>query len=212
MRTTLIVTTPPTAEPTTVELVRQHCRIDSPADDNLLATYLMAARILAEGYLSRALVTQTLRWTVRPELLRSPGRSHLHGTLELPRSPVQSIVSVTLLDLWGNPTTIAPASLPITPPPFSGYVADLALEPATLRIGPDTPLTGGKLLDWTRIDNIQVSFVAGYGLPADVPPHIIQAIWLMTAASYEHRGDEAGEIPEAAYRLLDRSRLQFFGA
>lgn len=57
MRTTLTVTTEPEGEPTTVELVKQHCRIDSNADDELLAGYLTTARIMAEDYLSRSLLT-----------------------------------------------------------------------------------------------------------------------------------------------------------
>ena len=59
MRTTLAVTTQPAGEPATVEMVKQHCRIDNNADDDLLAGYLTTARIMAEGYLSRALLTQT---------------------------------------------------------------------------------------------------------------------------------------------------------
>ena len=42
------------------------------SDDDLLASYLTAARIMAEGYLSRALITQTLLWTVRPSSMLRP--------------------------------------------------------------------------------------------------------------------------------------------
>lgn len=212
MLSTVQVTTQPAGEPVDLEIVRQHCRIDSTADDNLLAGYVMAARIMAEGYLSRALLTQTLLWTVRPESMLRPERSHLRHPIELPRAPVQSIESVTVLDDHGNSTAISPATLPITPPPFTGYIADLTLEPARLTIGPDTLLTGGHLLRHTRIQHVQVSMVAGYGdAAADVPQVIIQAILMTTAFLYEHRGDAGGELPQAAQWLLDRERLQFFG-
>ena len=211
MRTTLQVTTPPANEPTTVALVKQHCRIDNASDNELIAGYLTAARIMAEGYLSRALITQTLLWTVRPDSMLRPERSWLRGPLYLPRAPVQSIVSVTLTDDLGNATTIPAATLPIIPPTFSGYMVDLSLEPSRMVIGRDTSLLGGFPLRATRLEHIQVEFVAGYGELADVPMNIIQAIWMMAAASYEHRGDEGGGMPEAAYRLLDHDRLQFLG-
>jgi len=212
MRTTLAVTTQPAGEPTTVEMVKQHCRIDNNADDDLLAGYLTTARIMAEGYLSRALLTQTLLWTVRPSSMLRPEEARLHGTLELPRAPVQSIASVTTLDIWGNATTIAPAALPLTPPAaILGYVADLALEPATLFIGRETVLSGGAALHATQLRQVQVAMVAGFGAAADVPAPIVQAIMMMTAFLYEHRGDAGGAIPDAAMWLLDRYRLQFLG-
>ncbi len=212
MRTTLQVTSQPAGEPVTVEQVKLHCRIDSNADDELLAGYLTAARIMAEGYLSRALLTQTLLWTVRPALGWHAGRGWLRGVLELPRAPVRSVVSVTALDTWGNATVIAVASLPVAAPgPILGYVADLALEPATLLIGGETVLSGGAALRDTQLQHVQVSMIAGYGEPGDVPATIVQAVMMTTAFLYEHRGDSGGAMPEAAQWLLDRDRLQFLG-
>lgn len=212
MRTTVRVTTPPNAEPTTVELVKQHCRIDSPADDDLLAGYLTTARTVAEDYLSRGLLPQTVLWTVRPSSMLHSEQSRLRGTLELPRAPVQLIESVTTLDEWGNETTIAPVPLPLVPPaPILGYVADLDLEPATLLIGRETILSGGYPLHATRLQHLQVSLVVGYESAEAVPMTTIQAVMMITAFLYEHRGDTAMTMPEAAMRLLDRTRLQFLG-
>ena len=212
MRTTLTVTSPPAGEPVTVEMVKQHCRIDSNADDLLLAGYLTAARVMAEDYLSRKLLTQTVLWTVRPASLFGLGTRLAHGALELPRAPVQQIVSVTAVDEWGNATAIPPAALPLTPgTAIVGYVADLALEPATLTIGADTVLVGGLPVHATRLLHIQVSMLAGYGAAASVPPTIAQAIMMTTAFLYEHRGDTDTAMPSAAEWLLNRDRLQFLG-
>jgi uncharacterized phiE125 gp8 family phage protein len=212
VRTTLTVTAQPTGEPVSIEQVKRHCRIDSNADDDLLAGYLTAARVMAEGYLSRALLTQTLLWTLRPSSTPPRGRHRLHGTLELPRDPVQAILAVTTLDEWGNATTIAPAALPVTPPAvIRGYVADLAAEPAMLWIGPETVLSGGFALSCTRLQHLQVSMVAGYGAAEDVPQAVTLAIMMTTAFLYEHRGDAAAAMPDAATWLLDRHRLQFLG-
>jgi uncharacterized phiE125 gp8 family phage protein len=212
MRTTVKVTTPPDGEPTTVELVKLHCRIDSNADDDLLTGYLTTARTVAEDYLSRALLTQTILWTVRPSSMLHTDQSRLRGTLELPRAPVQSIESVVTLDEWGNETTISPAPLPLVPPAaILGYVADLALEPATLLIGRETVLSGGYPLHATRLQHVQVSMVVGYDSTTDVPMTTVQAVMMITAYFYEHRGDTGETMPEAAMRLLDRTRLQFLG-
>jgi uncharacterized phiE125 gp8 family phage protein len=213
LQTNLQVTTQPATEPTTVDLTRRHCRIDTLDDADLLSSYLIAARIMAEAYLSRALITQTLLWTVRPSSLLYPGQSRLHHVLELPRAPVQSVLSVNLLDDLGNATTITPAVLPAPgESQISGYVADLALQPGRLRIGCETLLTGSYPLYSTRLEYIQVSMVAGYGATPDtVPQNIVQAIMMTAAFLYENRGDAGGEMPSAARWLLDRDRLQFLG-
>lgn len=211
MLTSLLVTTPPGKEAVTAELTRLHCRIDTLDDRDLLNNYIATARVMAEGYLSRALITQTVLWTVRPG---SSPRERLCGPLELPRAPIQSIASVAMMDDLGNATTIQSASLPVTSyGSFSGYIADLALTPARLRIGRDTALTGGMPLHQTRVEYLQVSMVVGYGPnPEDIPPNIAQAIMMTAAFLYEHRGDEGGgEMPNAVQRLLDRDRLQFLG-
>jgi uncharacterized phiE125 gp8 family phage protein len=216
MRTTLAVTTQPAAEPVTVAQVKQHCRIDNGADDELLAGYLTAARIMAEGYLSRALVTQTLLWTVRPSADAGERRerfgSRLMRAIELPRAPVQSVSSVTVTDLWGNVTALAPAALPAAAgATLAGYVADLAFAPSLLRFGSGTLLVDGTPLRHADIDALQVAMVAGYGGPANVPATIAVAVMMTTAFLYEHRGDAGGDMPAAARALLDRDRLQFLG-
>jgi len=212
MLSSLRVTTEPEGEPVTIAIAREHCRIDSADDDTLLAGYLTAARIMAEGYLSRALLTQTLLWTMRPDP-RSPGdfARLQRGELALPRAPVRSILSVTLSDWLGNQNVIVPRA--VTVPlntPIMGWYGNLDFEPGRLTIGRDTPLVNSSV-SWVDVGAIQISFVAGYGEAADVPKTIVQAILLTTAYLYENRGDVDAVMPKAAEWLLDRHRLQFLG-
>jgi uncharacterized phiE125 gp8 family phage protein len=212
METTLTITVQPEAEPVTVRQARDHCRIDHASDDGLLATYIRAARIKAEGFLSRALLTQTLLWTVRPTTALHTETARAGRALRLPRAPVQSVELVSVMDERGNLTPLAPATLPVVPPlPFTGYIADLAVEPCRLRIGADTPLIDGRVLRHTNLEYIQVTMVAGYAEPDDVPANVRNAIMMIVAFLYENRGDAGGDMPKVAEWLLENDRLQFLG-
>jgi uncharacterized phiE125 gp8 family phage protein len=213
MLTTLEIIVPPKCEPIDLDLLRRHIRIDHFDDDVLLRGYLAAARSMAEMYLSRVLVTQTLQWTMQPRDAVWPERHHLHWTLELPRSPVQSIVSIQVNDERGNETTILPAVLPVVPPAgMHGYKADLAFTPSRVKIGRTTLLIDGRTLSRTNIESVQVVFVAGYGDPEAIPQPILDAIMLTAAYLYENRGDAGGnEMPRAVEWLLDPYRIMFLG-
>lgn len=231
MRTTLQVTKQPSAEPVTTAIAKSHCRIDHDSDDALIESYITAARAMAEQYLGRALVTQNLLWTVMPEWSVRPSVHFLRHPLDLPRAPVKGIssptaspptgIGVVVVDDRGNSTTIAPATLPIVPPAtLQGYLADITLEPARLTIGLDTVLVDGRTIRQAPLQHLQVEFIAGYGVPAPddpsdviagLPQPIVQAILLTVAHLYEHRGDTAAELPQAAQWLLDAYRIPWVG-
>lgn len=205
----------PTAEPISLDVARQHCRIDNNDDDNLLEMYLTAARVMAENYLGRVLMTQTLVSTLQrhpdPRPYSGDGSWLTYGllfptpqrrrhTIELARAPVQSVSSVILRDDIGADTTIDP----------SAYLVDLNLEPARLRLD-WAAITALPNITWPLV-HLQITFIAGYASIAAIPQPIINSILLTTAALYERRGDEAEtEFPKAAHSLLDPYRIQFFG-
>lgn len=211
MKSTVQIVTPPTVEPVGLDVLRLHCRIDQFGDDPLLVSYLRTARMKAETYLGRALITQTLLWTVTPEDPLRPWWHFVRGAFEFPRSPVQSISSVTILDDRGNLTTIPPAVLPVVPPAqLIGYRSDIAHSPGRLLIGPDTVLVDGRTVRATPVENLQIEYVAGYGPDGtSVPEPIIEAILLTATMLYENRGDVPFEIPRAAEWLLDPYRMMF---
>lgn len=205
------VLTPPTVEPVSVDLARQHCRIDHSSDDVLLARYLRTARGRAERFLGRALITQTLRWVMRHE----PPRGALPALpmammvwpliesmpqlwdqqINLPRSPVQQVTNVVIMDRDGTTSTLVQGT---------DYTVDTLLEPARLRLCTVTyPV-------W--VEHIEIDFVAGYGATGDaVPDEVITAILMLTAWLYENRGDAAAEMPDAVQALLWPLRVVYFG-
>ena len=211
MLSTVQIVTPPSSEPITLDIIRLHCRIDHDADDEILAGYAVAARSMVERYLGRALITQTLMWTITPENPLRPSWHFLRSSLLLPRAPVQSITSVTTLDQRGNSTTIPVATLPIVPPAeLLGYRVDLSHDPARLYIGQSTVLSDGRTLRAVDLENIQIEFVAGYGAdPTLIAQPILNAILLYAGFLYENRGDVGAEMPKAAEWLLDPYRMMW---
>jgi hypothetical protein len=212
MYSSLRVIAPPAVEPISLDEARQHLRLDSMHDDDLVTQLVTSARSMVEMHLGRVLITQTLLWTmsqdppsgalpllpmpllVLPVILSAP--QIMNKPLELPRCPVQSVSGVTHTSMDGTVETLAPTD----------YTVDLALDPARLR------------LHWATVprymQHIQVTFVAGYG-PAgsDVPAPILAAIKLWLAFLYEQRGDSsdaAGNPPRAIEWLLAPYKIQFF--
>lgn len=210
----LRTTVPATTTPVSLQLARQHARIDHTYDDGLLGIYLQSATALAESYLNRALINRTLtlsfartqppvQWpSVYVPIVMPIGYEYLNAwptqnTLELLRSPIQSVTSVAV-GTWGTTDTALVAG--------TDYDVDLSLDPARVMFYGNSPFTPGH-------DHITVTYVAGYGPDSStVPVPIQQAILLMLTASYEHRGDGDGEIVSSTVRsLLDPYRLVTFG-
>jgi len=212
MLTTLTVTVPPIAEPVSLDLAKHHARIPHDSDDILIEGYLTSARVMAEAYTGRALLAQTLTWTLQTEDALRPADCHFlyRQPLFLPRSPVQSINSVTVLDLLGNSTLLPPATLPIVPPTLTaGYVVDLALMPASIRFGQASVLDDGRPLRIVNLQHVAIEFIAGYPDQASIPQPILNAILMGTSFLYEHRGDAQVEMPDAMRWLLNPYRLSW---
>jgi uncharacterized phiE125 gp8 family phage protein len=85
------------------------------------------------------------------------------------------------------------------------YIVDILSQPGrvSLAYGQSYPTT------YSEIQAVQIRFVAGYGLAADVPECIKQAILLKVADLYEHRGDDAVDerVEKAVECLLWNDRI-----
>jgi hypothetical protein len=203
--TALKVITPPSVSVVPIELIAQHLRLDGTAEYNLVAGYAQVATEMAESYLNRALITQTLQYTVSDHVLIPDmylvvlplALTQIYASprqyCELPRAPVQAILSVNFNGIDGSVTNT------------TDFTTNLSAEPATVIIN-YTPSLG------LNISNIQLTYVAGYGLTPDaVPISIKHAILMLTAFLYEKRGDSPdGDMPRAITRLLSNYRLQSF--
>lgn len=189
----ITVVTPPAVEPATLDELKSHLRIDHVDEDVWLRNALEEARERVEGYLGRALITQTLERALdwQPQ-----------GTvIELPRPPLQSVTSVTFYDEDDAATVVDSGE----------YVVDTRSTPGrvTLKAASTWPA-----LTERRVSNcVIVRYVAGYGdEAAAVPRRVRQAVLMYAADRYENREATAAtgallELPYSVERSLSGLRV-----
>jgi uncharacterized phiE125 gp8 family phage protein len=180
----LVMTAAPAAEPISVAEAKVHLRVDVDEEDALIASLIVAARMLVEKTLARALLTQS--WSL---FLDTWPRS---GMITLPIAPVQGVTVVRIYDKDDTPAEVDAAN----------YAVDRLSEPA--RLVPTAAVTSPA----RRLNSVEVAFNAGYGDDAgDVPEPIRQALRLLVAHWFEHRepvvlGDLPQDVPGTIASLL----------
>ena len=179
------VTTEPTAEPLSLQEVKEYLRVDDATDERVVQPLIIAARQFAEEHMNRALMQQTFTLMLdavidqdQPlyEGMRTaPDLNYYKNYIVLPKSPVQSVTSVKTVDDRDTATTMASTK----------YYVDTQREPAriVLRTGETFPTA-------LRVANaIEVIYVAGYTSAFTIPEPIRLGMLQHIAYMYEHRGD-----------------------
>jgi uncharacterized phiE125 gp8 family phage protein len=155
----------PTAEPVSVAQAKAHIKALTNDEDVLIARWIKTAREQAEALLNRAVVART--WEKRIDAFPI--------SIELPWSPVRSVVSLKYLDTEGIEQTLDPTS----------YTLDKYATPGWI-----VPAYG---LAWpsTRADinALRVRYIAGMAIPftADTTTDVL------TAAGHGYASGE--EVP-----------------
>lgn len=195
MYSSISIKTSPTAEPITVSEAKAWLRVDHDDEDDLISGLITAARMQIEEWTSRALLTQTIVWTMSEATMGTPSPAidwPVYRALDMPRSPVQAIVSVK--QTGGSDGTVTTLTT-------NDYVADLARDPAALRFNTQPA-------SW--LGNVQIEYRAGYGTSgASVPAPLKVALKMLMAHLYEHRGDTPDDIPRAIAILLNPFALNY---
>lgn len=188
--------TAPATEPLTTAEAKTHLRVDSATDDTYIGTLITAARQYVEGYLGRALITQT--WDLTLDAWPIDSSDGFYESIIVPSPPLVSITHVKYYDTSG--TLITAAS--------STYAVDVNSTPGRI-----TPVYGTVWPSAQFIPNaITVRFVTGYGAAADVPAAIKQAMLLLIAQFYEYReevvaGTIVANLDKASEFLLRPHRI-----
>lgn len=202
------VTTAPTAEPLSLQEVKEYLRLEDASDERVVQPMITAARQFAENHLARSLMQQTITLTLdaitdqesyMPEGMRTaPDLNYYKNYVVLPGSPIQSVTTLKTFDDSDNATTMA----------ASKYYVDTQREPGriVLRTGETFPTA-------LRVANaIEVVYVAGYASAYAIPEPIRMGMFQHIAHMYEHRGDmgeyqQAREIPAMIKMLYAPYRI-----
>lgn len=183
--TALNVKTPPTTEPVTLSELKAFARIEHDDEDSLLTAAIKAARRWAEDYTRRTFITTT--YTLYLNSFRD--------VIEIPRSPLASVVSIKYTDIAGVEQTLDP----------SVYTVDIVSMIGRII------LAYGKSWPSTRDipHAVRVEFTAGYGAAADVPEEIKLAIryWAKDKIDDRDNGDAKRPAVLTAESLLDFYRI-----
>lgn len=179
--------TPPAVEPVLKDdLPKDQIRVSGTDEDDLIDSYIKAARRVAENHQNRALITQT--WELYLDAFES-------DEILIEKSPVSGITSVKYFDTDNAEQTID----------ADDYELDSVSEPARLR-----PTSGNSWPStYDKYNAVVIRFTAGYGTAgSDVPEETIDALLMMIAHFYENRGDEGHRaLPRTVTDLLDMNRV-----
>ena len=170
----------PSAEPVTIEELRDWLRLDDTAQDATLARLITAGRMALEQAIQRRIMIERWRLTL--------DAWPLARIVPLPVSPVQAIAAVRVYDGNGQPQLLASEAYRLS---HCGLMPRLKLEG-------EVPKPG------IRESGIEIDMVAGYGAtPGDVPGPLRMALRLLVTRWHENRGDaDPGPLPADVLALM----------
>lgn len=190
MSESLIVVTPATEAPISLEEAKKHLRVISTDQDGYIARLLEYVAPLVEARTSRAFKQTEYRWKIDCWDL----------VLNLPRAPLVSVTHIKYIDTAGAQQTM----------PSGDYVADTDSQPGRVYPTYNTPWPF-TLEGYPRV--IEVQFIAGYS-NARMAPHQHAVLLLLSHLFERHEPFEVMElhpIPEGLWNMVDDHRVRFFG-
>lgn len=162
-----VLTSPPTIEPISLTDAKAHLRVETIAEDLLIAGLIATSRMRLERHLGLALIAQG--WSIFLDAWPDPS-----VPLELPVAPLMSLVAVRFYDASDAVTTL----------PLAEFQLDRVSRPVRLVRRIHAPLPA----DRRRLASVEIAVTAGYGTtPADVPAPLRQALLQLIAHAFEHR-------------------------
>ena len=203
--------TPPSGQVVSTADMKNYLRVDSDAEDATIDAMILAATEKVEEYTNLKMLTQVWK-VIYDEFGQTFDAFDRDGTFErrladtrtdpeflfLPLGPVQSVTSLTTFDDDDTGTVFASGNYFVDDSDGHGRLV--------LRNGSTWPTTVLR-----PANGIEIEFTAGYGLAADVPNALVQAIKIITAHLYERRGDTEDnskqKMPATAFMLCERYRV-----
>lgn len=186
------ITAAPASEPVTLTEVKDHLKVTTSAEDDLLNIMIQAAREEAEKYCSMGFVTQTV--TEYFNRFPSSEPHNERAELFLSVSPLSAVSAITYTDSDGNEDQTLSTS---------NYVAYTYASPPRIGLanGQTWPSTLGQA------QTVKVVYTVGYGDETAVPAAIKMALLLTIGHWYDNRADSVRKMPTQAEYLLDRYKV-----
>ena len=173
----------PTADPVTVSEIREYARIDGTEQDITIGNLIKAAREAAQSYQNRAYFTQT--WELSFDSFPSM-------PVEIPRPPLQDLVSVKYIDIDGIEHTMD----------LNDFIVDKRSEPGRVMFKHGKCWPNVQL---QPIDSVIFQFKAGYDNVNKIPYTVKLAYMVYITYFIDH--PDADEPPKAFYTLLGADRM-----
>jgi uncharacterized phiE125 gp8 family phage protein len=157
----VVVTTPPSELPVTLEEAKKYLKIDFDNEDQLIIRLIQSVTDASEKYTGLSFITKTLtvygdNWTCE----------------ELPYGPHQSITSVVRVNYDDTETALTPDEYSQT-----------GLKYLTVKCGKSFKIS----TPWSERNRMKITYVAGFGDQSQVPDGIKVAILKEVAELYENR-------------------------
>lgn len=179
------VTTAPVIEPIDADDVKDWGKIETDAEDTLIESLITAVRQVAEPWLGRSLIEQTIMSTLNfwPD-----------NPVRLPRPPLISVSSISTIDEEGNSTTYSTDNYFVR--------TDIVPGEVVVKNGSAPPINTDRYYG-----GFQVVHVSGYGDEAsDVPMSIRHGLIEWVLHALENRQVDR-EPPDNAMPLLGAYRI-----
>jgi len=159
----LKVITEPATEPVTLTEAELFIRYTQTLQKDVITALITAARRYVEAWTNRTLVTTTYEYYLED----------FCDVMQMPKSTINSITSITYTDSDGNPQTLA----------TSVYGLDNVSTINTVYLLPEQSWPDVQV----QPNAVKITFPAGYGAAAAVPEDIKIAIKIMVGFMFEQR-------------------------
>jgi uncharacterized phiE125 gp8 family phage protein len=171
--------------------MKAYLKVDTSADDTLIAAMVSAGTRYLENYLGRALLNKTVTETHD----RFPVGT---APIELRVSPATAITSVTYLDTDGTTTTTWSTD---------NYALDNTSSLGRARLILKQSAFYPSVSD--RLSAVTITYTAGYGATAaSVPEDIVNALKILVAGLYQTREPVIRERPTTVENLVQPYRIE----
>lgn len=173
----IALVTGPSSEPVTLDEARKHLRVDGTDEDEMILSWITAARQYCEAYTKRSFGVQSYRWKI--ECFPSD------RYLVVPKSPLLAVSSITYLDVDGVSQTLS----------TSDYFLNIDSTPGMIYLDHDAewPST------YNQPDAVTVLFTAG-----SAPSMVKTAIKMLVADFYQNRETKIVGVSATENKTIDR--------